>query len=90
MNLNVNKSNTFQPKCQVNSLHVTDTVNNDDIINYTFNTHEIGMNNDEDDAKASDSTDTLLAHMIEKSWSLGDNCHLLTAKQKRDKGKIEK
>jgi hypothetical protein len=43
MNLNVNKSKPIQPKCQVHSNNVTDTVNIDDIINYAANTHEIGI-----------------------------------------------
>jgi hypothetical protein len=90
MNLNVNKSKPFQPKHQVNSHHVSDTVNIDDIINYTVNTHEIGMNDDDDDAKASDSTDTLLAHMAGRSSSSGDIRHVLAAKQKSDKGKNQK
>jgi hypothetical protein len=88
--LNVNKSKPFQPKHQVNSHHVSDTVSIDDIIDYSVNTHEIGMNNDDDDAKASDSTDTLLAHMAGRSSSLGDIRHVLAAKQKSDKGKKRK
>jgi hypothetical protein len=40
MNLNVNKSKPFQPKYKVNSHHVSDTVDNDDIIDYTVNTHK--------------------------------------------------
>jgi hypothetical protein len=62
----------------------------DDIIDYTVNTHEIGMNNDDDDAKASDSTDTLLAHMAGRSLPFGDICHVLAAKQKSEKGKNRK
>jgi hypothetical protein len=58
MNLNVYKSKPFQPKRQIISNHVADTVKIDDIINYTVNTHDIGMNNDDDDAKASDGNDT--------------------------------
>jgi hypothetical protein len=45
------------------------------------------MNDDDNDAKASDSTDTLLAHMAGRSSSLGDICHALAVKQKSDKGK---
>jgi hypothetical protein len=61
-------------------------VNIDDIIYYTAHTHEIGMNNDDDDSKASDSTDTLLAYMAGWNSSSGDICHVLAAKQKLDKG----
>jgi hypothetical protein len=43
MNLNVNKSKPFQPKRQVKSHHVSDTVNFDDIIDYTINTHKIAV-----------------------------------------------
>jgi hypothetical protein len=85
MNLNVNKSKPFQPKHQVNSHHLSDTVNIDDIINYTVHTHEIGMKNDNDDAKASDSTNTLLAHIDGRRSSLGDIRHVIAAKQKSDK-----
>jgi hypothetical protein len=63
----------------------------DDIIDYTVNTYEIVMNDDDDDdAKESDSTDTLLAHMVWHRTSSGVNCHVLTAKQKSDKGKNQK
>jgi hypothetical protein len=89
MNLNANISKPFQPQSQVNSNHFADTVNIDYIIDYTVNTHEIGMNNN-DDAKASDNTDTLLAHMAGCSLSLGDICHVLVANQKSDKGKNQK
>jgi hypothetical protein len=82
MNLNVNKSKPFQPKHQVNSQHVSDMVNIDGIIDYTVNTHEI-----DDDIKASDSTDNLLAHMAGRRSSSGDICHVLAAKQKSDTGK---
>jgi hypothetical protein len=90
MNLNVNMSKPFQPKHQVNYHHVVATVNIDDIIDYTVNTHKIGMNDDDDDAKESDSSDTLLAHMVGRSSSLGDIGHVLSAKQKLDKGKNQK
>jgi hypothetical protein len=80
MNLNVNNSKPFQPKRQVNSHHVADTVNIDDIIDYTVNTHEIGMNDDDDDAKAADTTNTVLAHTTGRSLSLGDIRHVLAAK----------
>jgi hypothetical protein len=81
MNLNVSKSKPFQPRHQVNSHYVSDMVNIDEIIDYTVNTHEIGGNNDEDE-KASDSMDTLLAHMAGCSSSLGEIRHVLAAKQK--------
>jgi hypothetical protein len=56
MNLNNSKSKPFQPKREVNAHNVADTVKIDDIIDYTINTHEIGMDNDnDDDAKALDS-----------------------------------
>jgi hypothetical protein len=87
MNLNLNKLKPFQPKHQLNSHHVSYTVNIDDVIDYTVKTHEIGMNNDDDGAKASDSTDNLLAHMAVRSSSSGDIRHVLAAKQKSDKGK---
>jgi hypothetical protein len=90
MNLNSNNSKPFQPKHQVNSHHVSDTVNIDDIIDYTVNTHEIGMKNDDDDAKASDSTDTLLAHLAGRSSCSGDIRHVLAAEQKSNKGKNQK
>jgi hypothetical protein len=90
MNLNDNKSKPFQQKHQVNSHHVADTVTSDDIIDYTVNTHEIGMNNDDDDANVLDSTDTFLAHVTGRTSSLGDICHVLAAKQKLDKGKNQK
>jgi hypothetical protein len=77
----------FQPKHQVNSHHVSDKVNNDDIMDYTVNIHEIGMNHDDDDAKASDSTDTSQAHMAGCSSSTRDICHVLATKEKLDKGK---
>jgi hypothetical protein len=82
--LNIDMLKQFQPKHQVNSHHVVDTMSIDDIIDYTVNTHEIGMNDDDDDddSKASDSTDTLLAHMAGRSLSSGDICHVLAAKQK--------
>jgi hypothetical protein len=73
----------FQPKCQVKSHHVADTVFIDEIIDYTVNSND-------DDAKASDATDTLLAHMAWHSSSLGDIFHVLAAKQKSDKGKNRK
>jgi hypothetical protein len=56
MNLNVNNSKPFQPKRQVNLHHVADMVNIDNIIDYNVNTHDIGMNNDDDDVKAADTT----------------------------------
>jgi hypothetical protein len=90
MNMNVNKLKPFQPKCQVNSNHVSDMVNIDDISDYTKNTHEIGMKNDDDDAKASESTDILLGHMTGLSLSLGDIHNILAAKQELDKGKNQK
>jgi hypothetical protein len=90
MNLNASKSKPFQPKHQTNSHHVCDTVNIDDIIDYTVNTHEIGMNDDDDDAKASDSTDNLLAHMTGRSSSLGDIRHVLAAKQEIRQGQESK
>jgi hypothetical protein len=48
------------------------------------------MNDDDDAAKASNSTDTLLAHMDGRSSSLGDIRHVLAAKEKSDKGKNQK
>jgi hypothetical protein len=90
MNLNVNNANLYQPNCKVNSHNVDDTVKIDDIIDFTVNTHEIGMSDDDDDAKASDSTDTLLAHMAGRSLSLGEICHVLAAKLKLNKGKLQK
>jgi hypothetical protein len=48
------------------------------------------MNNDDYDVKASDSTDTLLAHMAGRITSLDDICNVLVAKQKSDKGKNQK
>jgi hypothetical protein len=45
------------------------------------------LNNDDDDAKASDSNDTLLAHKAGRSLSLGDIRHVLVTKQKSDKDK---
>jgi hypothetical protein len=91
LNLKVNKSKPFQPKHLVKSHHVSNTVDIDDIIDYTVNTHEICMNiDDDDDAKASDCTDTLLAHMAGRSLSSGDISHVLVAKQKLDKGKNRK
>jgi hypothetical protein len=54
------------------------------------NTHEIDMNDDDYDAKVSDSTDTLLAHMAGRSLSSGDIRHVLAAKQKSDKAKNQK
>jgi hypothetical protein len=47
-------------------------VNIDDIIDYTVNTHEIGINGDDGDANASDSMDTLMAHMVGRTLFLGD------------------
>jgi hypothetical protein len=89
MNLNLNKLKPFQPKRQINSHHVSDTVSIDDIIDYTVNTYEIGMNDDDDDddAKVSASTDSLQAHIAARSLSLGDIHHVLAAKQKSDKGR---
>jgi hypothetical protein len=46
----------------------------DYIFHYTVNTHEIGMNYDDDDAKVSDSTDTFLAHMVERTRRLPCSC----------------
>jgi hypothetical protein len=69
----------FQPKRQVNSHHSTDAVYIDDIIDYTINAHETSINDDDDDAKASDYTDYLLAHMARHTSSLGDICHVLAA-----------
>jgi hypothetical protein len=65
-------------------------VNIDDIIYYTINTHEIGMRDDDDDAKASDSTDILLAQIFGRSLSLGNVCHTLDSKQKDGEGKNQK
>jgi hypothetical protein len=65
-------------------------VNIDDNIDYTINTHEIVMNDDDDYAKALDGTDTLLAHMAERSSSSVDIRHVLAAKQKLDRARIEK
>jgi hypothetical protein len=62
-------------------------VNIDDTIDYTVNTHEIGMNNNDDDAKASDITDTLLAHISGRSLLLGDIHHAIDTKQKSNNGK---
>jgi hypothetical protein len=89
MNLNINKSNPCQQKRQVNSHHVAEMVNIN-YSHYTVNTHEIGMNNDDDNAKASDSTDNLLAHLAGHSLSLGDIRNVLAAKHKLDKGKNRK
>jgi hypothetical protein len=49
MGLNVYKSKPYQPKRQVNAHHAADTVNIDDNMDYTVNTHEVGMNLDDDD-----------------------------------------
>jgi hypothetical protein len=43
------------------------------------------IDDDDDDAKASHSTDTLLAHITGRSSSMGDIHHVLAAKQKSDK-----
>jgi hypothetical protein len=71
MNLNINKTKPFKPKRQLNSHHVA----------------KIGMNNENNDAKALDSTDTLLAHTAGCSSSSVDIRYFLVAKQKSDKGK---
>jgi hypothetical protein len=57
-------------------------VNIDDIIDYTVNTHEIGMNDDDNDAKASDITDTFQNHIVGRSSSSVDIRHVLAAKLK--------
>jgi hypothetical protein len=85
LNLNVYKSKPIQPKRQVNAHDVADTVNIDDIIDYTVDTHGISMI--DDDATASVSMDTLLAHTAGCSASLGESRHVLDATQKSDKGK---
>jgi hypothetical protein len=90
MTLNVNKTKSFQPKCQIKSHHVADTVNIDDIIDYTVNTHEIGMNDYDDDSKLSYSTDTLLAHIARPSLSLVDIWHVLAANGNQTRERIER
>jgi hypothetical protein len=66
----------------VNIYHIIDTI---------VNTHEIGTNNDDDDgAKASDSTATLLAHLAGRSPSMARNYHVLDTNHKLYRGKNQK
>jgi hypothetical protein len=90
MNQNGYKPKPSQATCQANTHCVADTVSIDVIIDYAINNHERGTTDPDDILKESDTDNTLLAHMAERTSSIGDICQVLAANQKSDKGKNRK
>jgi hypothetical protein len=84
------KPKTYQGSRHINAHHVVDSINLDDVVDYTVNQHHIDSTNDDIDYNTSMNNDTLLAHMAGRTSSSGDIRNVLAAKQKPEKGKHRK